>query len=337
MKNIPALALVAAVTVIGLFGLRQRGWSASDPSSAPLRLVADVAVPGPAGRFDYESLDTVSGRLYISQMGAGRLLVFDTRAGRVVSSLPGFPRATGVLAVPEQRRVYVSVAGRHELAVLDDSSFATVGRIGGIRFPDGIAYAPDVQQIFVSDEAGGADIAIDARRYVRDATIELGGEAGNTHYDPVVRRILGAVQTRNELVAIDPVARRITARYPVPCSHPHGFLIDPPQRLAFVSCEADARLLVIDLRTMRTIATHTVGHDPDVLAFDPTLKRLYVASESGTVSVFEERGKELMSLGSVHIPHAHSIAVDQRTHRVYLPLENVGGRPVLRIMEPMSQ
>ncbi|MGI8548541.1 MAG: hypothetical protein ACR2M1_14650, partial [Gemmatimonadaceae bacterium] len=75
----------------------------------------------------------------------------------------------------------------------------------------------------------------------------------------------------------------------------------------------------------------------DVLAFDPELKRLYVASESGTESVFEERGQELVSLGSVHASHAHSVAVDPRTHHVFLPLENVGGRPVLRIMEPGSQ
>jgi hypothetical protein len=33
-------------------------------------------------------------------------------------------------------------------------------------------------------------------------------------------------------------------------------------------------------------------------------------------------------------PHAHSVAVDPATHRVYLPLENVDGKPVLRILAP---
>ena len=33
-------------------------------------------------------------------------------------------------------------------------------------------------------------------------------------------------------------------------------------------------------------------------------------------------------------PHAHSIAVDRETHRVYLPIENVDKHPVLRVMEP---
>jgi hypothetical protein len=29
------------------------------------------------------------------------------------------------------------------------------------------------------------------------------------------------------------------------------------------------------------------------------------------------------------------VSVDPRSHLVYLPLENVNGRPVLRILEPM--
>jgi hypothetical protein len=33
---------------------------------------------------------------------------------------------------------------------------------------------------------------------------------------------------------------------------------------------------------------------------------------------------------------AHTVCVDPATHRVYLPLENVQGRPVLRILAPAS-
>jgi hypothetical protein len=34
-------------------------------------------------------------------------------------------------------------------------------------------------------------------------------------------------------------------------------------------------------------------------------------------------------------PHAHTIAVDQATHRVYLPLENLDGKPALLILTPL--
>jgi hypothetical protein len=32
-------------------------------------------------------------------------------------------------------------------------------------------------------------------------------------------------------------------------------------------------------------------------------------------------------------PNAHSVAVDPATHRVYFPLENIKGHPVLRVMD----
>jgi len=34
------------------------------------------------------------------------------------------------------------------------------------------------------------------------------------------------------------------------------------------------------------------------------------------------------------MPHVHTVSVDPKSHLVYFPLENVGGRPLLRIMKP---
>ena len=310
--------------------------SEAQTGAAPvLTLVADVPLPGGSARFDYQSLDPATGRLYIAHMGAGRLLVFDTRNNQVVASQSGFPGVTGVLAVPTLGRVYAAVTGRHELVVLASATLQVRARISGIRFPDGIAYAPEARRIFVSDQFGRRDVVVDARGDSLVGSVALEGEAGNTQYDSVGQRIWVTIQTRNQLVAIDPVSARVVGRYDLPgADHPHGFVIDAPQRLAFVACEGNARLLVFDLNTMRVIESHEVGDDPDVLAFDPGLNRLYVASESGVVTVFQERGRVLEPLGEYRAPAAHTVAVDPATHRVYLPLTNVGGRPVLRILLP---
>jgi DNA-binding beta-propeller fold protein YncE len=291
-----------------------------------------VPLPGAAKRFDYQSLDSTSGRLYISHMHGDRLDVFDTRADTLVASLEGFPGATGVWAVPALHRVYVSVTGLHEVAVVDDRSLRVIAQVRGADFPDGIAYAPDERRVFVSDESGGADLVIDGVTNARIGVIALGGEAGNTHYDEVSHCVLVAVQTRNAMVAIDPESDRIVARYRVDCVHPHGFLVDAPSRLAFVSCEGDSKLLVIDLRSMRTTATFKVAEGPDVLAFDPGLQRLYVACESGSLEVFEERDGALTRLSAYRAPHSHTVAVNAASHRVYLPLQDIDGRPLLRVL-----
>src|SRR5512133_656754 len=76
----------------------------------PLRVVQDIALNGPANRFDYQSIDPVAGRLYVNHMNAGRLIVVDTRASKVVGEVPDLPRATGVWAVPSEHKVFVSAA-----------------------------------------------------------------------------------------------------------------------------------------------------------------------------------------------------------------------------------
>lgn len=307
----------------------------SDSGRGKLRVVRDVPLPGRAGRFDYQSVDTVAHRLYISHMNGDHLVVVDLDSSAVIAYVGDIDGPTGVWAVPAQHAVYVSAAGRHQLAVVDDRTLDVTARVGGIRFPDGIAYAPAEQEVFVSDESGEADVVIDARTNQKRYAIVLGGEAGNTHYDSVSHCVLVAVQTRNQLVAIDPVTKRIVHRYDLPgADHPHGFTLDEPGRLAFVSSEQNAKLQVVDLRTMHVLATYRVGDDPDVLAWDPGWRRLYVASESGVVSTFAADGSTLRSLGELRIPHAHTVAVDPATHLVYLPLENENGRPVLRILAP---
>jgi DNA-binding beta-propeller fold protein YncE len=310
--------------------------AAPSRSGPPLRLVAGIPLPGPPVRFDYQSVDTAADRLYVAHMNAGTLLVFDTKARRVIADLPGFPSVHGVWSVPELGKVYAAVTGRREVAVVDAATLQVRARPGPIGYPDGIAYAPDARRVFVSDESSaGRELVVDGATDRVVGTIQLGGEAGNTIYDPGSHCILVAVQTENQVVAIDPRGDSIVGRYALEgARHPHGLSVDPERRLLFVANEGSATLLVVDLASMRVISKHDVGEDPDVLAFDQGLGRLYVAAESGIVSVFREQGRDLVHEGDLHMPHAHTVAVNPGTHLVYFPLENLNGRPVLRIMAP---
>lgn len=322
--------IVALLACVAVAGAGRSGGRAPGPM---LERIADVALPGAASRFDYQSLDTTANRLYLSHMGAGELVVIDPAARRVVGTVGDLPRVTGVLAVPALRRVYASVPGHHHVAVIDARSLHVRARVGHVGFPDGIAYAPAVNKVYVSDESGAGELVIDGATDRAVRTIPLGGEAGNTIFDPGTGRVLVAVQTRNEVVEIDPRSDRVIARHALSgSSHPHGMALDPVHRLLFVASEESATLQAVDMRTWSVIGHHATGGDPDVLAFDPGWHRLYVASESGTVSVFTERGGGLTFDGSITLPHAHTVSVDPRTHLVYLPLQNLGGRPGLRIM-----
>jgi YVTN family beta-propeller protein len=303
-----------------------------------LKTVADVALPGRTTRFDYQSFDPKSGRLYLSHMGDGNVVVFDTKTNKVLANIPGFPTVTGVLVVPALKSVYASVTHNHEVAVLDTEKLAVSKRIKDGKFPDGLAYSPEAHKVFVSDEAGGVETVIDTQRNERVNTIEMGGEVGNTQYDPVSHLIYACLQTRNELVEINPETDKIQARYHLSGGeHPHSFCIDDQNGKAYIACEGDNKLLVFDMRNHSVENVFPVADGPDVLAFDRGLQLLYVACESGAVSLFTYSGGKLQKIGNVNVgPNSHSVSVDSETHRAYFPLKNVNGSPILRIMTPAS-
>lgn len=316
------------------------GLNLASPDSAAqlgLRQIAEIPLPGSAGRFDYQSIDADRRRLFIAHLGAGQVTVFDLDRQRVQTTIDGVAGAHGVLVVPDLARVYVSATDAQQVVAIDADTLQIVGRAAGGQYPDGLAYDPDTHLLFVSDEGGGADLVIDPATDQLTKTIELGAGVGNTQFDPVSRQILVAVHAPAQLAVIDPAAAAVIRRIDLPeCQAPHGFTLDAPTRRAFVTCEGNAHLLVVDLDSGQVLATAGVGDVPDVVAFDAGLGRLYVAAESGVVAVFDTRESGLQLIGQAFLaPNAHTVAVDPATHRVYFPLENSGGRPALRVYEPL--
>jgi DNA-binding beta-propeller fold protein YncE len=326
MKLLTSFSLALAASLAAFHGL----------SAELLKKVADIPLPGGATRFDYASLDAAAGRLYFSHMGDGKLIVFDTRAEKLVTNLPGFPTMTGVLVVPSLKRVYGSVTKNQEVAVVDTDTLAVLARIPDGKFPDGLAFSPETKKLYVSDEAGGVDTVIDTATNLKLHSISLGGEAGNTQYDPTSHLIYVAVQTKNQLVAIDPHTDKIVARYDLKKGkHPHGFYIDAPRNRAYISCQGDDKLVLFNLGSHEEEDVFPVGGGPDVLAFDSELNLLYVACESGGVAIFKADNGKLKKLGDADVgPNSHTVAVDSKTHKAYFPLENLNGAPFLRIMVP---
>lgn len=302
----------------------------------PLTIVANIPLPGSPTRFDYQNLNSKSGIDFISHMGSGQIIAFNTKKDIVEHLLNGYPDCTGVLDVPSLNRLYSSTPGTHSISVVNDRSLRRITRIGGPVFPDGIAWDPFDNRIFVSDEAGRAVWVVDCATNHVIRRISLKGEAGNTLFDPVTMTILVAVQTINCLARIDPRNLKVMSYTPLPGSEaPHGMYLNSPKRLVFIACQDNSRLLVVNLMDDKIKQALPVGNNPDVLAFDPVPGLLYVASEGGVVTVFKLVHGHLVLAGSVYARHAHSVAVNIVNHRVYIPLQNDHGHPVMRVYMPI--
>src|SRR6266702_4941161 len=118
-KSLKQIGLAATFALLLNAGLAHSQGAQSEPGSGILKMVADIPMPGPAVRFDYQSLDVKNGRLYIAHMNADQLVVFDTQKKQVVANLDGFKRVHGVIAVPEIERVCASATGEHQMAAMD--------------------------------------------------------------------------------------------------------------------------------------------------------------------------------------------------------------------------
>lgn len=338
MSTQGALRSTGSLSAAAVMALMSVGVARTDaaPPAAALVSVADVPLPGKTTRLDYESLDPGRHLLFIAHLGDSAVVVFDTKEQRVVAQVPGISQVHGVLAIPELGRVYASATGTNEVVAIDEEALKITARAPGGVYPDGMAYAPEAHKLYVSDEHGDTETVIDVRTNGRVATIPLGGDVGNTQYDPVTQHIFVNVQTRRQLVEIDPATDRIVSRTDLPGAEGnHGLLIESQQKKAFIACEDNHKLLVLNLDTRKVTASFDVGDDPDVLAYDPGLGYLYVAAESGVVSIFRAQGGQVVKVADTLLgPNAHVVAVDPATHKTYFPLKDLGGRPVLRIMSP---
>lgn len=328
---------VIATALLTLLSVSLTACSSPAPaSSLPLTLIQDITLPGAATRLDYQALDPGAKRLYIAHLGDGTIHVVDLDKGTVTGTVPGTPSVHGVAVAADRHLLLASVSGTNEVALINTSTLTATARVPAGTTPDGIAYDPVQGKAYVSNEHDHAETVIDLATNKAKGSIEIGGEAGNSVYDPASGTVLVNVQDRNELVTIDPATDTVTGRIPIPdCASNHGLYVDGTNKLAFIACEGNAKLLVLDLQTKQVTAGFDTGEGPDVLAFDEGLHRLYVASESGVVSIFDEQNRALTLKASGKLAdNAHTVAVDQATHKVYFPLQDIDGHPVLRVMEP---
>ena len=303
----------------------------------PLTQTGSVPLPGDSSRFDYASLDPAAGLLFIAHLGASQVIEVDPNAGKVVRTIDGVSDVHGVLVVPALHRVYATATGANTVVALDEGSGAVLFRAPTGDFPDGIAYDPANGTIWTTNESGGTETVVDATTGSVRGSVDLGGEAGNNAYDQATGKIYVDVQTRDVLAEIDPATLAVTRRLDLPgCDHDHGLALDTADRLAFVACDGNARLLTVDLKTWQVTGSNPVGVDPDVLAFDPGAGRLYVACESGWLTVADRHGSALTIAGSAHFADgSHVVAVDPASHRSYYPIPSgPDGKPTLLIEQP---
>ncbi len=301
----------------------------------------------------------------------GNIVVFNTSLNKVVG-LIDVPQASGILVVPTIGKVFISDAGDSIVYIVDEHSpFKVIAKVqlDALDGPDAIEYDPVDQRIFVADAGASADpdnanIALKNQNIavINAVTNKLitkiqigshkpfGDDVGHMQFDPVTHRLyvttvplidqnLNEPQTPPSFIdVIDPLTLKIVSQVKLPdeCLTPHGMVIDAQQREAFVACVDSQNLTRVDLKTMKPFPGDLlpVAFGPDIVRLDHSQHLLFVGCAGG-ISIFDENNLALKKLGDYSLGGGshHTLAIDEATQRLYLPLPSIGNRPVLRVIQ----
>ncbi len=273
---------------------------------------------GGEGGWDYPMVDSEAHRLYLSR--GTHVVVVDLDTGTVAGDIPDTSGVHGVAVARDLGRGFTSNGRGNNVTVFDLKSFKVLDSVATGRNPDAILYDPASKCVFTFNGGSHDATVIEAATGKVLATIPLGGKPEFPAADGR-GRIWVNIEDTGEVAEIDSRALAVTRRFSVkPGESPTGLALDPRRHRLYSVC-GNKLMVVLDTRTGEVLATLPIGAGADGAGWDPRSRLAFSSNGDGTLTVVKEvsRGKFEVVQTATTQRGARTIAVDARTHRVYLP------------------
>jgi YVTN family beta-propeller protein len=344
----PAGAAQAAATPAASAGAAQAAATpaatpahAASPSASPsssgassgYRVHRTIAVGGDGG-WDYLAFDSAARRLYITR--STRVIVLDPDSGKAVGEIPNLSGVHGVALAPDLGRGFISNGRSDTVTVFDLKSLKVLSELKSTgQNPDAILYDPASHRVFAFNGRSGSATVFDAAGGKVAATIPLGGRPEFAASDGR-GNVFVNIEDKNELVAIDAAKLTVAKRWPLPgCDEPSGLAIDAAHQRLIVGC-GNETALIVDSAGGRAVAKLPIGKGVDATGFDPGVGLGYASCGDGTLTVMREETPDRWTVAAKAATRqgARTMAVDEKTHQVYLATAEFGPRPAPTAAEP---
>jgi len=281
---------------------------------------------GGDGGWDYLTLDSSSRRLYISR--ATHVIVIDADSGKAGGDIPDTPGVHGIALAPELGRGFVSNGREGTVTIFDLQTLKLITKVKAGENPDAILYDPATKRVFTFNGRSHDSTAIDAASGTVLGTIKLEGKPEFAASD-AKGEIFVNIEDKSQIDAIDPSKLEVKARWPLaPCDEPSGLAIDRKNRRLFAGCD-NKMMAVVDADSGKVIATPAIGEGVDANAFDPGTALAFASCGDGHLTVVHEDSPNKFSvLENVSTQDgARTMALDEKTHRVFLVTAKFGPPP----------
>jgi DNA-binding beta-propeller fold protein YncE len=309
MKKLGILVVLALVAVTAV----------SQTSKTNYQQTAKWTVGGEGG-WDYTLFDPVGNRLFIAHNS--QVLVVDASTGKQVGSIPT-DGAHGTALVQDKGLGFSTNGRAGTVTVFDLKTLAKKSDIKVGENPDAIIYDPHSKHVIVMNGRSHNLMAIDPSTLKVVGDVPLGGKLEFAASDP--SHIYVNVEDKGEIDVVDSKTWKQVNTFKLnDCEEPSGLAIDENAGHLFTVC-GNKKMIVLNTKDGSEVANVPTGDGTDAAGFDPGLKYAYASNGEGTLTVVGETNGKWGVIENVPTARgARTMALDTKTHTVYLPTAEFG-------------
>jgi DNA-binding beta-propeller fold protein YncE len=300
---------------------------AARAADSPGYRVAKKFSVGGEGGWDYLVVDSPARRLYVSR--ATRVMVLDADTGAVVGEIPDTEGVHGIAIAADLGRGFTSNGRSSTITIFDPKTLKVIDVVKSTgENPDAILYDPASRRVFAFNGRTGNATVLDAATGKVVATIALGGRPEFATSDGQ-GRVFVNLEDKNSISVIDSRKDTVEKQWPLaPCEEPSGMAIDRAHKRLFVGC-SNKVMAIVDADSGKVTGTVPIGEGVDANAFDPGTGLAFSSNGDGTLTIASADGKGKYAVAQT-VPtqrRSKTMALDEKTHTVYLPAAEFGPPP----------
>jgi DNA-binding beta-propeller fold protein YncE len=301
--------------------------AAAAPQPEGYSIIKKIPIPG-QGSWDYLAVDEAARRLYVSHGTQVEVIDIDSLA--IVGNIPNTPGVHGIAIAPEVGRGFISQGQSNAVKIFDLKTLQTISEVPVGKKPDAIIYDPATARVFAFNGGGDSATAIDAASGKVAGTVDLGGgpefaaSDGNGY-------VYNNLEDESLVLKIDSRKLAVEKRWPTaPCTSPSSMAMDRTNRRLFLGCRSKV-MAVVNADTGQIITTVPIGDHVDATAFDVAAKLIFNSNGEGTITVIHQDSPDKYSVVETvkTLPKAKTMALDPKTHRLFLSAAENGQFEVL--------
>jgi DNA-binding beta-propeller fold protein YncE len=284
-------------------------------------LMRQSVLPGKAPGWDYLSLDSTHGYLFMGRRHDG-VTVFDVDHDRVRGRIERSEGANMATLVPSADRGYTT-NGDGSTTVFVLSSLKTLDRVKLGDDADAAYFEPVSGQLAFMRGDSHAITFVDARTAAKVGELHTESDSLEAAAPDGQGHLFISERDRNAVLKVDVAAEKVVAEWPAEgCEAPTGMAYDAADRRIFAGCRgASPVIAVLDAATGKTITTLPIGRGNDGVVYDAAHKRLFASNGiDGNLVVYRQVDADHYALDQAVTtrPMARTMAYDPRSGNVYL-------------------